>query len=590
MVISEDFMNELKEKIDIEEIISEYVDIHRRGKNLVAVCPFHAERTPSFCIYPSSNSFYCFGCGAGGDVITFLRMIEHYDYIEAVKRLAERANMELQIDEQSNDIHNKKLLIYEMNREAAKFYHQSLLEDCGQKAREYLSARNISAKTVKHFGLGYAKDSGFALVNHLQNKGYKTEDIVLANLAFKNRSSGARDRFRNRLMIPIIDVRGNVIAFGARTLTNELPKYVNTSDTLVFKKSHNLFALNFAKNSGNEEFILTEGYLDAISLHQSGFAQAVAGLGTALTSDQVKLLSRYCNRVVLSYDSDEAGKKAATRAMEMLRNNGIDVKILSIPQAKDPDEYIRKNGKDGIVRFKNLIQNSKNDIEFKISEKKKLYNLETSEGKIKYLTEASKILASSSNAFEREIYASKISEELGINKSTILSQIDKYYKQMRKSTKKKEFKDISKTTSALNDKINKDKHDNLRAACAEENLISCIVNNQDIAKNIFSEISEDMFVTEFNRRLFVKTKQIFLSQKSLDITSISADDFSIEEIGRISKIISTYQPSMGAANVINEYIEVLKSEKQKLQMKNLNDLSDIEINKYINELKNTKNK
>ena len=253
MIISEEFISELKARNDIEEIISSYVDLNRKGKNLMGLCPFHAERTPSFCVYPSNASFYCFGCGAGGDVITFLRLIEHYDYIETVKYLADRCGMNFEIDNQSDEIHRQKMLIYEMNREAAKFYYKSLFSPEGKVALNYLSERKLSSSTITHFGLGYSPKSGYSLVDYLKNKGYNIKDIVMSNLAFSARNSGARDRFRGRLMFPIIDVRGNVIAFGARTLKNEVPKYINTSDTPVFKKSNNLFSLNFAKNS-NEKY------------------------------------------------------------------------------------------------------------------------------------------------------------------------------------------------------------------------------------------------------------------------------------------------------------------------------------------------
>ncbi len=285
MVLSDDFIAELKEKIDISEIISEYVDIKRKGKNLMGICPFHAEKTASFCVYPNNGSFYCFGCGVGGDAITFIRLAEHFDYIEAVKYLAERAGMNLELSDEQDALHKKKMLIYKINRDAAKFFHNSLLQPCGKKALEYLKSRHISPKTIRKFGLGYSPSSGYALTDYLKSLGYKDDDIALANLAFENKFSKNKDRFRDRLMFPIIDVRGNVIAFGARTLKNEVPKYINTSDTPVFKKSCNLFALNFAKNSGKKKLILTEGYMDAISLHQSGFSETVAGLGTALTPE-----------------------------------------------------------------------------------------------------------------------------------------------------------------------------------------------------------------------------------------------------------------------------------------------------------------
>lgn len=587
MVFSEDFISELKEKNDIEEIISEYVNIQRKGKNSVGLCPFHAERTPSFCVYPMNGSFYCFGCGAGGDVITFLRLAEHFDYVEAVKYLAERAGMNIQISDEENEIHAKKLLLYKINRDAAKFFYKNLGTPEGKQAVEYLQSRHISAKTIKHFGIGYSPRSGYALADHLRSLGYKENDIVSANLAVKNSYSKIKDRFKGRLMFPIIDVRGNVIAFGARTLSNEIPKYINTADTPIFKKSSNLFALNFAKNSGQDKLILTEGYMDAISLHQSGFNNAVAGLGTALTPGQVKLLGRHANEVILSYDADEAGQKAAKKAMSMLRENGINVKVLSIPQAKDPDEYIRSNGNDGIIKFKSLIENSLSDTEFKLKNLKNSLDIDSSEGKIKYLTSAAKLLALCENPIERDIYSSKLCEETGINKSSILLQIDKHLKSNIKKNQKKEFKNIAKTTSALNDKINKDKHKNLRAACAEEFILSYIINNPDVTNNIFSKINEDMFVTELNRKIFLSVKSLIEQNNVVDINSISKNGFSLEETGRIAKITCSYKPEMGTPQAVEEYVQTLCEEHQKNNI-TANQNSEIDIKNYIEKLKNTK--
>ncbi len=588
MTLSDEFISELKARNDIGEIAGEYVSLQRKGKNLMGLCPFHSERTPSFCVYPHNGSFYCFGCGAGGDVITFLRLIEHYGYIEAVKNLSERAGMDFEISEEDNITHNKKLLIYKLNREAAKFYHNALFSPAGKEALDYLKKRGTSVSTVKHFGLGYSPAGGYALVDYLKKKGYNGEDIILSNLAFKTRSLKEMDRFRSRLMFPIIDVRGNVIAFGARTTGNDTPKYINTSDTLVFKKSTNLFALNFAKKSGENKLILTEGYMDVVSLHQAGFTNAVAGLGTALTPNQVKLMARYADEVLVSYDSDEAGQKAANRAISMLKNNGINVKVITVPKAKDPDEYIRLQGKDGAVKFKNLIEDSKNDTEYQLSKIKSKCNLDNSEDKIKYLTEASKILAQCQNPIEREVYAIKLSSEIGVNKSSVLLQIEKYLKQKFKKHEKKEFKNIEKITSALNDKVNPDKHCNLRAAAAEESLISCIINDPDIANTIFSKFSPDDMITDFNRRVLSSVKDIVSKGKILDITNIAAYGFSFEEIGRITKMICSYNQSMATSEAINEYLSIISEENKKNKFKNINHVSESEVMKYIEDLKSTK--
>lgn len=567
MNISDEFITELKEKIDLSELISDYVDLQRKGRNLMGLCPFHAERTPSFCVYPSNGSFYCFGCGVGGDAITFLRLIEHYDYLEAVKSMCDRAGMNFEINDEENKLHKKKLLIYEINRESARFYHKCLLSEQGKNARNYLKNRGISSSTITRFGLGYSPNDGHSLINYLKNKGYRSEDIILSNLAFKSRNLKDIDRFFNRLMFPIIDVRGNVIAFGGRTLSNEQPKYLNTSDTLVFKKSNNLFALNFASKSKEKNLILAEGYMDVISLNQSGFSNAVATLGTSLTNQQVKLISRYSEEVILSYDSDTAGQKASERAIKLLKDNGLKVKVISIPNYKDPDEFLKSQGKDGAIKFKNLLEDSKNDIEYQLSVLKSACNLNTSDGKVKYLTESAKILATCANSIEREIYAMVISEEMGVRKSIVLIQIEKYIRENLRKYKSKEIKNIEKSISGLNDNINKEKHKNLRATYAEENLLSCIMNDDSVSQNIVSNLSPELFETQFNRRIFECIRDIVIKGKKIDISTISRYEFSFKEIGRITKMICGYDKNKGTKDCINEYIRTMKKEKENKKFK-----------------------
>lgn len=586
MVLSDDFIAELKEKNDIEEIVSQYVDIQRKGRNLMGICPFHAERTPSFCVYPASSSFYCFGCGAGGDVITFLRLIEHWDYIETVKYLCDRVGMNFDISDEEDEAHKKKLNIYKINREAAKFYHKCLVGKMGEKAKKYLKERGIKPSVVTHFGLGYSPSNRFSLVDYLRGKGFNIDDIVLSNLAFKSRSGKYLDRFCGRLMFPIIDVRGNVIAFGARALGNEMPKYINTSDTPVFKKSSNLFALNFAGKSSEKNFILTEGYMDVVSLHQAGFTNAVATLGTSLTPSQVKVMSRYVSEVLVSYDSDGPGKKASERAITLLKEAGLKVKIISIPNFKDPDEFLRFYGNKGSMKFSDLLKESKNDLEYQLSELKSSCDLNSSDGKIKYLTGGAKILASSPNPIEREVYAMNISEEIGVRKETVLIQVKKYIKMLSKKAKISQLKNIEKKISAIDDKVNKDKHTNLRAAHAEESLISCIINSPDAANTIISGVSADLFATEFNARVFNCLKDIISKGKTPDISVISSYDFSFEEIGRITKMICTFDKNMARTECINEYINTLKEEKEREKFKSTDSISELEIQNYIKQLNN----
>lgn len=584
MILSDDFIAELKEKNNIEEIISQYVDIKRQGRNLMGVCPFHAERTPSFCVYPSSNSFYCFGCGAGGDVITFLRLVEHWDYIETVKYLCEKVGMNFEINDEQDAIHKQRLRLYKVNKEAARFYHNCLKSDIGKNARIYLKDRKIKFSTIVHFGLGFSPNNRYSLVKHLTNSGYSFDDLILSNLAFKSHNGKLYDRFFGRLMFPIIDVRGNVIAFGARTLSGQTPKYINTSDTPIFKKSSNLFALNFACKCKEENLILSEGYMDVIALHQAGFKNAVATLGTSLTNSQVKVISRYANEVLLSYDSDSPGQIASKRAIELLKSNGLKVKVISIPNFKDPDEFLRNNGDLAATRFENLVKESKTDLEYQLLNLKNKCNIDTSEGKINYLTKASELLANNATAIEREVYAILISSQINVRKSIILLQIDKYLRKKEKNLRLKQSKSAEKYITSYNDKVNLQKKDNLRASHAEESLISCIINSPDTVNTIISRVPDELFATDFNRRVYQCVKSIISENRVPDISLISSYGFSLEETGRITKLICTYDKSMSNKECIEEYIKTLQNEKNLKKFKEVESVSENEIQNYIKSL------
>ena len=326
MRFTDEFIDRLRDSNDIESVIAGYVDLRRRGKTLTGLCPFHNEKTPSFTVYPETSSYYCFGCGAGGDVVTFVRNIENLDYVEAIKFLADRAGIKMPDDKFDDTAANLRRRIYSANREAARFFHETLFSENGKAQLDYLRRRNVPMKMIKHFGLGAAPDDWHALENHLKAKGFNRDELVAANLLRFSEKNGKRyyyDAFRAKVMYPVIDLRGNVVAFGGRVLDNSKPKYINTSDTLVYKKSNELFALNFAKNGNDRKLILCEGYMDVIALHAAGFENAVAGLGTALTPEQVSLISRYADEVALCYDSDEAGQKAIKRASEILEKSRI---------------------------------------------------------------------------------------------------------------------------------------------------------------------------------------------------------------------------------------------------------------------------
>lgn len=587
MPFPDSFLQELKLRSDITEIASSYVNLKRHGRNMVGLCPFHGEKTPSFNIYTESGSFYCFGCGAGGDVITFIMKIENLDYVEAVKLLAQRAGMEMPENTYDDSLSKLRMRIYEANREAARFFHATLLSQRGQSGLNYLRGRALSDRTIRHFGLGFADDDWNSLCNHLKNKGFSEYEIYSANLAFKRKNgNGIYDRFVNRVMFPIIDLRGNVIAFGGRIMTDEKPKYLNTSDTPVFKKSENLFSLNNAKSSGTRTLILCEGYMDVIALNQAGFTNAVATLGTALTNEQAVLMKRYADEVIICYDADGAGQKATARAIDILRNAGLPIKILTVPSGKDPDEFIRSKGDNGPAAFKLLIEKCGNDIEYRLMKLKENYNLNTTDGKVAFLNEAVKIVATIESPIERDVFASKLCAELEIDKNAFLEQISKVKRRDRRENIKKETRQIQAELNGQSDKINREHYKKPRSSSAEEALLVYLINNPDYANSISERVTPDKFSNSLIKRYYEYVLSKIKSGYE-PLTSVSLD-FNSDEVSYLYKLISTTIPAASTREAVEEYINVINEESNKLTSDKLADMSADDINDYIMKLKQNK--
>jgi DNA primase len=602
MNFSDDFLDEIKNRNEIGDIISEYVNLSRRGRIFSALCPFHLEKTASFFVYPESQSFYCFGCGAGGDVITFMMLAEKLAYLDALEVLANRAGLSFpqNLPQKNGAGFNKKKLFFEINRESAKFFNDFLFSSSGKHLLNYILKRGIKKETAVKFDLGASSSNHFELTKFLKDKGFSESEIVFANLGVKTKSGGIIDRFCSRIMFPIIDLKGNVTGFGGRSVGESEPKYINTSDTPVFKKSSNLFALNFAKKSSEKSFILTEGYMDAISLHQIGFTNAVAALGTAFTYEQAKLISKFSKEIYISYDSDGPGKKAAERTAKILRELEIVPKIILIPNAKDPDEFIKTNGGDSAVRFRILLENSKNDIEYRISEIKNKNNLKNPEERVNYLKEAAKILSEIKNPVERDVYISEICSQTEIQKDALRVYIKNLINGKKKANIKNEIKIVKSSVSGINikneiktvnpsasginlkirnSKINR----SLRAAYIEELLISFIIKKKEIMESILNLNTND-FITEFNKKIFEKLIKISKEGKEINITSIS-HDLNFEEKGRIAKIANFSAAEYVTRDEIAKYAEMLKLEKE---MENIKNIDKNEIPSIMDKLKNSK--
>ncbi len=579
MRISERFIQELQDKIDIETVISSHVNLKRRGKTLVGLCPFHNEKTPSFTVYSESRSFYCFGCGAGGDVISFVRRIENLDYIEAVKAVAQMAGVSMPEDGYDDTLSKQRQRLLGANREAARFFHEQLMNPKNKDALNYFLKRGLDRNTIRRFGLGYAPNDWRELTNHLKSKGFTEHELVLANLARRSDKNGRAnyyDNFRNRVMFPIIDLRGNVIAFGGRVMDDSKPKYINTSDTLVYKKSNGVFGLNLAKNANENKLILVEGYMDVIALHQAGFTNAIACLGTAFTAEQANLLSRYADEIIICYDNDGAGRTATARALGVLSKTGLKLRVVQMSGGKDADEIIRTHGKE---RFADLLKGAASTTEYKLLEARAKYDLNTDDGKVEFLNSAATILAGC-GIIEREIYSNRLSAELGISVEGMNAQIKNAaarQKRLEESRKKSETQEM--LNKSFEDKNNPERAKNLMAAKAEETLISSFMRNPDFYKKLKEKISPDDFVTAFNRRIFECLVNA-LEEGYMPDLSLFSSDFTPEEMDSVTRI-SLISSSLG--NTIKECedcIAVLK-EKSEPTVVDASDVSDEEFLKLF---------
>lgn len=581
------FIQQLKQYSDIERIISGYVPLSRKGRNLSGLCPFHSEKTPSFFVYPQTQSFYCFGCGAGGDVITFIRRIENLEYMEAVRFLAEKCGLTVPDSQQEDERAVQRRRILEINRETARFFHAQLMSEQGKQAYDYLTRRGRDRKTIRHFGLGYAPEGWRVLSDYLKTKGFTDEEMVAANVAVNSKRGSVYDRFRNRVMFPIIDLRGNVVGFGGRALDDQGAKYLNTSDTPVFKKSRNLFAMNFAKTSKQPGLILAEGYMDVIAIHQAGFDNAIATLGTALTDEQARLISQYTDKVILAYDSDGPGQAATKRAINIFDEVGVKVSVLSMTGAKDPDEFIQKYGRE---RFAMLLDGSSNALEFELSKIRSRFDISTADGKVNFLKEACKLFAGIRNPVEREVYLTQIANELEIAPQAIHAQIKSLDKQALSRDRSRQRRDtdlyIGRMAAAKDDIQRKV---NLRYAMAEEGILYCLMKNPDFWKIVSARISEQDFVTDVNREIYRSMGQILEEGKPPEMMELSAV-LSPSQMGRVSAILAGAPSQRCDEEGLNDYLRILLEHKNEKTEQEVAQMDDDALEEYVKHLAAKKNR
>ena len=561
-MIDQSVIEEIKARNDIVDLISSYVSLKRAGSNMLGLCPFHSEKTPSFTVFPARQGYYCFGCGAGGDAITFVRQIENLEYVPALEFLAKRVGITIPADATRRGVGFDRARMLSMNKEAARFFRECLFDQkLGAAARAYFEKRALSTATIKHFGLGYSPDGFSALTNHLHDLGYTDAEMTAGFLCGRSKKTGAPfDYFRNRIMFPIIDVSGNVIAFGGRVMDDSMPKYLNSSDTPVFKKSRNLFALNFARASCAEEMILCEGYMDVIAMHAAGFTNAVATLGTALTPEQARIMARYTKRVLISYDSDAAGQKAANRAIGILGEVGLDVRVLRIEGAKDPDEFIKKYGAD---KFRLQLSGSFSKFDFNMDGILSRHNIAIPDEKIKACAELTDLAAGIYSSAEREVYIAAAAKKLDISAESIRADVERKLRKKRSEYKREQAQKIVRQSAGYGDRINPDFAKNVAAAKAEEAVLGMLLLFPEHRKAVRTgkvALTAADFFTEFGRRVFKAIEEN--DRDGSFAPSVLGQIFTPEEEGRITRMqLSRSALSDNGAAVFAENAAALRRER-----------------------------
>ena len=568
MAFPEAFLDELIARNPIEDVVSQYVNLKRSGSNLFGLCPFHGEKTPSFSVSPDKGIYYCFGCHKGGSVINFEMEIEGLSYPDAVRALAKRAGLEVPEDEQYQSRYRQQERLWALHKEAARFFHSRLYAPIGANALQYATGRGMPKSILTKFGIGYAPDSWTDLADYLRSKNYTDQELRDSGLVTVSQKNGNLfDRFRDRLMFPIIDVRGNVIGFGGRIMNSSdksAAKYLNSPETLIFNKRKNLFALNLAKKSKLGYLILVEGYMDAIALHQYGFDCAVASLGTALTEDGANLLSRYTEQVVLIYDGDEAGQNATQRAIPILEKAGLQVKVLKMRDAKDPDEYLKKFGAD---RFRILLEESANRVEYQLNAILKKYDLRDDEQKVQYLQESAGLIGSLSSAVQREVYGGRVAEAAGISEDAMRLEVNRALKRRTYQEKKKQEKIDLSPARNLQPKEKSIRYSNLRSARAEEMIIAQVLREPALFAQI-PDLQPDIFSSEFLGRAFRQLRDRY--HQGLDVSLGGLSDFTAEEMSHLAGI-SQQQGPVNERSLL-DCANIIREEYQKSQTKTEDDL------------------
>ena len=555
MAFPPSFIDELVARNPIEDVVGQYVNLKRSGANMFGLCPFHGEKTASFSVAPDKGIYYCFGCHKGGGVVNFMMEVEGLSYPDAVRNLAKRCGMEVPEDEQYQSRYKQQERLWALMKEAGRFFNGQLRGPAGAECLAYVQKRGLSPKIVTQFGMGYAPNSWNALTNAMKAKGYTDQELKDADLVGE-KNGRIYDRFRNRLMFPIIDVRGNVIGFGGRVLDDSTPKYLNTSETIIFNKRKNLFGLNFAKKSKLGYMILVEGNVDVVTLHQYGFDNAVASLGTSLTEEHAALLSRYTEQVVLTYDADEAGQRAAKRAIPMLEKVGIQVKVLRMRDAKDPDEFLHKHGADA---FKVLLEESSNRVEYQLDAIARKYDISDDDQKVKYLQDCAELISSLGSSVQREVYSARVAEKAKITFDAMKLEVNRAFKRRIAREKKKQEKIDLAPAQALQPKTRSVRYDNMRSAMAEESVIAMILRDATALDSV-KNLSPEAFSVPLLGRVFGQLRQ--RHDLHMEVSVAVLEDLEPDEVSHLTAMLHRHQGPVNQ-QALADCVAVILSERSK---------------------------
>ena len=558
MAIDQSFLDELTARSDIVDVVSRYVSLKKSGSNYFGLCPFHNEKSPSFSVSQDKQIFHCFGCGVGGGVISFIMRAEGLEFYDAVSFLAKQNGMTVPENNYDKKTSKSRERLLALMKDTARFYYSELWKPENINVQQYFAKRGLTRKTMNRFGLGFAPNSFFATMDAMKEKGYTQDELLACGLVAKSEKGNLYDKFRNRVMFPIFDLRGNVIAFGGRVMDDSKPKYLNSPETAIFHKSRNLFAIEKARKTTNDYFILAEGYMDVIALHQAGFDSAVASLGTALTEEQARLIARYTKNIIISYDADNAGQMAAQRAIDILKKSGLNVRVLRIPNAKDPDQFIKEKGSDA---FRRLMEQSSDDIAYKINNIASKFDLEEDQDRISFLKEAAYILALIDSDIEREIYTTRVANMAKISPQSMMVEVKNALQKRKQSLKKEKRREVRSVTQNAQPKDKSFKYENITSARSEEGILSVIFGDNTLVSYLNGKISPDDFTSPILKAFFIHALELYNNNKNITIPAFEGH-FEPEALSLLTTITSRPVPAM-REKALDDYINKIKSCKLK---------------------------